>query len=233
VKSSAKPGAVIKAIRLKNKWTLADVSERTGITVSTLSKVENDKVSLNYEKLTLISKGMDVDIGMLFAPPGNLRNATQATGRKSVTKAGEGVTIDTPTYGYTYTATDLLKKHFVPMIGELRAHSMEEFGEFIHHDGEEYAYVLEGCVDFHSELYAPIRLNVGDSIYFDSGMGHAYIAASDGRCRVLSICSGEESQIGSALAAKRAEKRPNDGRVAEKASAARSPPRRKKRMKSG
>jgi hypothetical protein len=44
-------------------------------------------------------------------------------------------------------------------------------------------------------MFAPVRLNVGDSIYFDSAIGHAYLAASDGPCRVLSICTGREAQL--------------------------------------
>ena len=69
----------------------------------------------------------------------------------------------------------------------------------IRHPGEEYAFILEGTVEFHTELYAPVLLNKGDSVYFDSGMGHAYLAASAGPCRVLSICSGAESQIIAAM----------------------------------
>ena len=50
-------------------------------------------------------------------------------------------------------------------------------------------------VDLYTALYAPVRLNVGDSIYFDSGMAHAYIAVGEGVCRVLSICTGAEAQL--------------------------------------
>jgi transcriptional regulator with XRE-family HTH domain len=195
VKNSAKPGAVIKAVRLRNKWTLADVSAKTGITISTFSKIENDKVSLNYEKLALISKGMGIGVSQLFSLPEQGGNGVTAVGRRSLNKNGEGMRVQTAAYSQTYPATDLLRKHFVPVIAELRARSIEEFGELVRRNGEEYTYVLHGRVDFHSEIYAPIRLEVGDSIYFDSGMGHAYIAASDGACRVLSICSGEEAQI--------------------------------------
>ncbi|HEY1962957.1 MAG TPA: cupin domain-containing protein, partial [Rhizomicrobium sp.] len=46
---------------------------------------------------------------------------------------------------------------------------------------------------------APVLLRKGDSIYFDSGMGHAYLAAESGPCRVLSICSGPESHLIEAL----------------------------------
>ncbi len=36
-------------------------------------------------------------------------------------------------------------------------------------------------------------------MYFDSGMGHAYIAVGLKRCRVLSICTATQSQLIEAL----------------------------------
>ena len=67
--------------------------------------------------------------------------------------------------------------------------TLAEFGRLIRHVGEEYALVVEGAVEFNCELYTPVVLQTGDAIYFDSSMGHAYLAAAAGRCRVLSICS--------------------------------------------
>ena len=192
--SKAKPGAVLKGLRLANGWTLAEVSRRTGLPVSTLSKVENDKMSLSYDKLARISRGLEIDIGVLFS------NETAApvslvTGRRSITRVGEGRLIETETYESLYPATDLLNKRFVPIISEIHARSLSEFSELIRHPGEEYAFVVEGVVELHTDLYAPVRLEAGDSIYFDSGMGHAYLNAGPGRCRLLTICSGEESQL--------------------------------------
>jgi mannose-6-phosphate isomerase-like protein (cupin superfamily) len=103
--------------------------------------------------------------------------------------------IETDNYWHLYPAADFLNKRFVPVIAELHARTLDEFGEMIRHTGEEYAFILEGTVEFHSELYAPLTLHQGDSLYFDSGTGHAYLAAGPGRCRVLSICSGPESHI--------------------------------------
>ncbi len=190
---------MLKALRLQKGWKLADVSERTGLPISTLSKVENDKMSLSYEKLARISRGLNVDIGVLFAQNASPPVAGLVSGRRSITRAGEGRSIETEPYGHLYPATELLNKRFVPLVAEVRARSLAEFGEMVRHPGEEFAYVLEGAVELHTELYAPVRLDVGDSIYFDSGTGHAYIAASAGPCRVLSICSGEESQLIAAL----------------------------------
>jgi transcriptional regulator with XRE-family HTH domain len=195
---TAHPGAALKALRNQRGWTLAEVSSRTGLPISTLSKIENERISLTYDKLALLSASLNVDIAQLFAPPmGLMRGAV--IGRRSYTPGGQGQAIETGKYGHTYPAADFLNKRFIPIIAELRARTLEEFGELIRHPGEEYAYVLEGTVLFHTELYAPVTMRKGDSIYFDSGMGHAYLAAESGPCRVLSICSGPESQLKEAL----------------------------------
>ncbi|MGN6516225.1 MAG: helix-turn-helix domain-containing protein [Rhizomicrobium sp.] len=193
-RTSARPGAALKALRMQKGWTLAEVSKRTELPVSTLSKIENDRMSLSYDKLARISAGLGVDISQLFTPqvagpPGAV------SGRRSVTLSGQGQIIETENYGHLYPAADFLNKRFVPVIAELHTRTLEDFGEMIRHPGEEYAYILEGTVEFHSELYAPLTLRKGDSLYFDSGMGHAYLKAEAGPCRVLSICSGPESNI--------------------------------------
>ncbi|HEX3431883.1 MAG TPA: XRE family transcriptional regulator [Rhizomicrobium sp.] len=196
---TARPGAALRALRMQRGWTLAEVSKRTDLPISTLSKIENDRISLSYDKLARISTGLGVDISQLFVPHVVGVSGGVVNGRRSITLAGQGQVIETENYGHIYPAADFLNKRFVPVIAEIRARSMEEFGEMIRHVGEEFAFVLEGAVEFHSALYAPVLLRKGDSIYFDSGMGHAYLAAEPGLCRVLSICSGPESHLIEAL----------------------------------
>lgn len=208
---TAHPGSALKALRNQRGWTLAEVSKRTGLPISTLSKIENERISLTYDKLALLSTSLSVDIAQLFAPPlGRVPGAV--IGRRSYTPGGQGQVIETGNYGHIYPAADFLNKRFTPIIAELRARSLEEFGDFIRHPGEEYAYVLEGTVAFHTELYAPLTLRKDDSIYFDSGMGHAYLAAEAGPCRVLSICSGPESQLKEALERRNSPRRIPRGR---------------------
>jgi transcriptional regulator with XRE-family HTH domain len=188
------PGSALRALRKRRGWTLAEVSARTGLPVSTLSKIENGKMSLSYDKLVRLSTGFETDIAQLFET-GTTTAPNPVSGRRSVTHAGEGLAIQTENFNHLYPAADLLHKQFIPIIAEVRARSLEEFGELIQHAGEEFAYVLEGSVELHTELYAPKRLETGDSIYFDSGMGHAYIAVGSSRCRVLSICSATQTQL--------------------------------------
>jgi hypothetical protein len=160
-----------------------------------LSKIENDKMSLTYDKLARLSSGLQVDISALFNGEAGADGGLGASGRRSITRSGEGKAIETRNYSHLYPAWELLNKRVIPIVAELHARSLEEFGELIRHPGEEYAFVLEGEVDLYTSLYAPVRLKTGDSIYFDSGMGHAYIAASEGPCRVLSLCTAPETQL--------------------------------------
>jgi transcriptional regulator with XRE-family HTH domain len=219
--SVAKPGAALKALRRQHGWTLAEVSRRTGLTTSTLSKIENDKMSLTFDKLARLSSGLQIDIAALFRGANGEAAQSGLSGRRSIARAGEGKAIETRNYSHVYPAWDLLNKKIIPIVAELRARSLEEFGELIRHPGEEYAFVLEGEVDLYTSLYAPVRLKAGDSIYFDSGMGHAYIAASEGPCRVLSLCSAPETQLIAASAgqpqAEEPRKSPAPGRKGRRA----------------
>jgi transcriptional regulator with XRE-family HTH domain len=194
-RTTAKPGAMLKKLRIQRGWTLKEVSRRTGYPVSTLSKIENDKVSLTYDKLTRMSAGLEVDFSTLFGAQETAPETEAIHGRRSIARAGEGRSIESKNYMHLYPATELLHKRLIPIIVDIRARSLEEFGELVRHSGEEYIYVLEGEIEVHTSAYAPVRLKVGDSIYFDSTMGHAYIAASSGPCRVLGVCSGTESQM--------------------------------------
>lgn len=196
--NSPNPGMVLRQIRADHDWTLAQVSQRVGLPVSTLSKVETGKMSLSYDKLLRISKGLDIDIARLFMGEAPTPVA-QFTGRRSITRANEGPRIRTSTYAYVYPAAELLRKSLNPMIIDVQVRSIEEFGELMRHPGEEFALVLEGAVDFHCDLYAPARLNTGDSIYFDGAMGHGYVAVVDGPCRILSVCSARDEDLKSAL----------------------------------
>ncbi len=189
------PGDTIRAIRKKLGLTLNEVGRRTGMAVSTLSKIEKGRVSLSFDKLLSISKALGVDMAELLEPaPHHDGSATGLLrGRRVIQRAGEGQLVETRSYRQTYLATELLNKRMTPIVVELRASTMEEFreefGGLIRHPGEEFVHVISGELEFHSELYAPLRLAAGDSMYFDSEMGHAYLNVSHPPCRVVVSCA--------------------------------------------
>ena len=63
------------------------------------------------------------------------------------------------------------------VITKIRAKTPQEFGDLVHHPGEEFIYVLRGSIIVNTEFYDPVVLGQGQSIYIDSSMGHAYLAA--------------------------------------------------------
>ena len=187
------PGEIIRAVRKRHGLTLTELSARTGLAVSTLSKLEMGHVSASYDKLMLVSKGLDIDMAELLDATPHAGGPVNYGGRRVVHQAGEGQLVETRSYSQTYLATELLNKRMTPIHVEHHARTLDEFfaefGGFIRHPGEEFTYVIEGEIGFHTELYAPLVLKAGDSVYFDSEMGHAYLKASEGSCRTITTCS--------------------------------------------
>lgn len=181
-------GETLKALRIKRGWSLAEVSRRTGLPVSSLSKVENDKMDLTLDKLLRIGTALETDLAHLIAPLSGTATRGEPAGRRSIIRSGDGKLIESTIGQYRYLAHDLLNKLSVPMIIEVRARSLEEFGEFNRHPGEEFLYVIEGELDLYTSVYLPVSLKKGDSMYFDGNMGHAYVAVGRATCRVLSVC---------------------------------------------
>jgi transcriptional regulator with XRE-family HTH domain len=188
-------GAALRGLRARNGWTLAHVSDRTGLSITTLSKVENDRISLSYDKLVRLSEGLEIDIEELFALPGQHAGQAVVSGRRSVNPAGGGTLVATRNYDYRYLSSDLVHKKFIPIETDIRARTLEEFGPLVKHTGEEFIYVLEGEIEVHTELYAPFVLKAGESVYLDSSMGHAYLAKTEHLCRIIGVCSASEMQF--------------------------------------
>ena len=136
-------GAVMKGIRARNGWTLKEMSAKSGIPVSTLSKVEHDRLTLSYDKLQQLSQRLNMRMSDLFAEDSE-DASPRPTGRRSVGTIDNAVRVITDNYDYHYLCTDLRQKRMIPILTRIRAHSATEFGELVHHQGEEFIYVLEG-----------------------------------------------------------------------------------------
>jgi transcriptional regulator with XRE-family HTH domain len=189
-------GVCLRAARQARGLTLKQVAERTGLALSTLSKVENNQMSLTYDKLLQLTSGLNMEIAELFSPAaGRSGPAAIVTARRSISRAGQGQLIDTPFYTYNYQCTDLIGKKMVPIMAEVRARTLEEFGPLLRHAGEEYFLVTRGRIQLHTEFYAPEILEAGDGVYLDSTMGHAYLNAGDEPARGVCLCTSESGDL--------------------------------------
>lgn len=186
-------GALLKSLRLRHGWTLKEMSERTEIPLSTLSKVEHDRLTLTYDKLLRLAERLNMRLSELFAEPDD---GPAVTARRSIGKVEEAVRVETPNYDYYYLCTELRKKRMIPVLTRIRARSVEDFGELVRHAGEEFVYVLEGRVVVHTEFYDPITLKKGESIYIDSNMGHAYVVAEGhDEALLIGVCSSADEGL--------------------------------------
>lgn len=202
-------GGLLRSLRARNGWTLKQMSEQSGIPVSTLSKVEHDRLTLTYDKLQQLSQRLSIRMSDLFAEPGEATDQA-VTARRSVGRIKDAVRVNTPNYDYYYMCPELRRKRMIPVLTRVRAKSLEDFGELVRHSGEEYIHVLEGRVEVHTEFYDPLVLDAGESMYIDSNMGHAYTAA-DGcdEAVLLGVCSSADEQLLSSLFTLHREKPPS------------------------
>lgn len=196
VKARPTLGRLLRGLRARKGWTLKEMSERTGIPVSTLSKVEHDRLTLTYDKLLQVSEGLKIPLAELFGDPaGSVGVDAAVTARRSIGLLADAVRVNTKNYDYYYMCPELRRKRMIPVIGRIRAKSLAEFGELVQHSGEEYIYVLEGAIAVHTSFYDPVILKVGESIYVDSTMGHAYVAEGCEEATVLAVCSSADESL--------------------------------------
>lgn len=59
-----------------------------------------------------------------------------------------------------------------PFLVEFKRTRVEKLA-YLSHEGEEFLYLIDGTLEFRTKEEIHI-LNVGDSVYFDSSIPHAY-----------------------------------------------------------
>ena len=80
-----------------------------------------------------------------------------------------------------------------PILGTVHARRIEGPEDYARHEGEEFVYVLSGAVEVYFETGEMVKLAKGDSLYFDSRVGHAYISTSRQLARTLGACTSESN----------------------------------------
>lgn len=178
----------IRQLRLAKGWTLEDAAEKVGLSRSSLSKIERDEMSPTFQAMQRLSVGFGMDLVDLLNP----EKKTPPTGRRSVTRADEGVRHEMPNYSLRFLTGELKKTAFVAIEVSIMARSLEAFSKWDKHDNEDFMYVLEGIMVLYTEHYEPVTLKTGDSVYFDARMGHACIYLGKRPARALWISSSTE-----------------------------------------
>ncbi|MGI9378445.1 MAG: helix-turn-helix domain-containing protein [Methyloligellaceae bacterium] len=197
VEASSAPieiGDRLREIRRDRGLTLMEVAEKTGISSSALSKIENNKMSPTFANLIKIAEGLQISLTELVAT--NYEKQMNSA-RLAVTRADEVEYRETPSYDMGPLCADLTQKSMTPLIERVKARYPVSDESKVSHGGEEFVYVLKGEVDVLTDCYAPVRLKAGDSTYLDSRMHHTYVSVSRRDAEILMIWLNPQEQSGS------------------------------------
>lgn len=186
-------GSRIGSLRKANGLTLAQVADACGFSEATLSRIERGHSDISAHHLFLLAGFLGVDMAEFF----NASAEPLMKGMRSITRAGDGEKRHLARYVSEILNSDLSRKGMHPSINHITARTLDEVEGLSAHAGEEFLYVLSGRVAVHTDLYAPAILGVGDSLYFEGSMAHAYLNAGAEPAAILVVVadSGDEKDL--------------------------------------
>lgn len=186
-------GTKARELRLRRRYTLQDLSARTGLPKELLSQVEGGDVMPPIATLLRIAKGLEVNISHFLQPGEEERErkvaVTRASERQQFTRRAHH---DPTEVGYAYESLELHKahKHMQPLLVTFQTMDKGDM-VFYSHEGEECVYVLDGELEFRTaeELWT---LAAGDSLYFESDISHAFRSLGEAPARALIVVYSPE-----------------------------------------
>ncbi|MDE0779159.1 MAG: XRE family transcriptional regulator [Alphaproteobacteria bacterium] len=185
--SAATLGPKVRGLRKAQGKTLSEVSQVTGLSISALSKIENDQVSPTFANLMRLAEGLGISLSdlVMLDDQDDSVSARMAVSRKSDTTFHS-----TPKYDIYALCADLRHKRMTPLIERVKADDPSKIDGLLAHTGEEFFYVLQGSIEVHTEHYSAVRLNEGDSSYLDSSMAHTLVAVDGKDADILMVWLG-------------------------------------------
>ena len=178
-------GVRLRGFRKSRGWSLERAAEAVGVPASTLSRIENRRMSPTLDLIQKIVRGMDLHPYDVLGREGK----TIARGALSVTRSGKSDYTELPNILYAPLHPDNAAGALRPILVSLFARSVEDYGGLAGHAGEEFLYVLKGEVELHFEGGAKERLMEGDSLLFDSHIPHAYVSTGAAQAKLLIVAT--------------------------------------------
>ncbi len=168
-----KIGDKLKKLREKGRFTLKDLTAKTGLTKDLLSQIENDEVVPPVATLLKLANSLNVGMAYFFQEKVGVQKV-------AVTRKDERITVEQRPHhhkgevNYIYHALEANKanKHMEPFLVEFSSQELSDM-VFVSHEGEEFLHVIEGRLEFRTVDQVEI-LESGDSIYFESDIGHSF-----------------------------------------------------------
>jgi transcriptional regulator with XRE-family HTH domain len=173
-------GSRIRELRQSRNLTLEQVASDTGLSVSFLSMLERDKVSVSVDNLEKLARYYEVHMVHFFSGPEEspVMVTRQADILKSMTKSGRSAAAVTLLANRPNARIEPLLVNIAP--GKEEPH-------FRQHEADTLAYILDGQARLISETGEDIELNQGDLAYYVNLPHRRFANASQSQPLVLII----------------------------------------------
>jgi transcriptional regulator with XRE-family HTH domain len=187
-------GEKIRGLRQQKRLTLQELSVLTTLSKPLLSQIENQQVVPPLATLLKIAKGLKVGIHFFFEDEGNRQKYVLT--RRGDVREEENVPravandVSRP-YIYHSLAQGLRHKHMEPFLVQFEKCDWDEKLFFKHDGDEEFLYITEGELDFHYNNEV-IRMQSGDSIYYDSSQPHGWVAVGEQPAKAVAVLYSKE-----------------------------------------
>lgn len=170
-------GQQILRLRKERGLTLQALAGLAAVSSSTISRIENGKLSPTYAVLSRIHEALGLHFSEALSQRGESRmRQVLAPGCRAVDRAGQGARHTTPQGVYEFLGTELATKRMEAAV--IQAATDHPGRKLDSHSGEELIHVLEGELVVYMEPYAPLVLHSGDSVYFDPSTPHGAYAVT-------------------------------------------------------
>lgn len=181
-----KIGDKLRKLREQHRYTLQDMTAKTGLPKDLLSQIENDEAVPPVATLLKLAKSLNVSMSYFFQDKAG-------SDKIAVTRKQERSRIERRPHhqkgevNYIYEALEVKKtdKHMEPFLVEFPLQDTSDM-VFVSHEGEEFLHLLEGKLEFRTVDRVEI-LEAGDSIYFESDVSHSFRCLSTNPARAVVV----------------------------------------------
>ena len=163
-------GDLIRRLRLKKSMGLVELGQRTGLSASFLSQLETGRVVPTLRNLARIAMVFSKDLSYFFeSDPSAVFRIHRRKERVRLPQTG----VEFPTYFFESLGYMVPDRQMDPYFAEFVPLTKEMEPKAHMHPGFEFLYVLEGELELRHGEHGYL-LGVGDAVYFDSSIPHAY-----------------------------------------------------------
>lgn len=175
----------LRTLRRQRHLTLEQLSQRSNLTKSYLSKLERGVSEPSISTVLKLARAYDIDLSELIGTD------QEVAADVSIVRAHQRMPLDALSHDKG--------RHYEAVVGRRTTRAMNPFivrpphaerdvVDLFPHAGEEFMFVLNGRVIVHIGTQT-CELEAGDSIYFNSELPHRLLSTSAERAEILVVVS--------------------------------------------